>query len=154
MIKHPSFINHIHESGAESPLPATIAGRLFQLPIIMQLFRFFLIGTTAAAVHFCIVVSLVQLANFKPLIANACAFLVSFQISYWGNRLWTFSESDASHRVAYSKLLLVQLANFAVSEFYFYLLLQMHLHYQIALIIVMGTMPIFTFACNKLWVFK
>src|SRR3990167_1975810 len=127
---------------------------LWQTLLFMQLFRFIVIGTIVVAIHFSIVVTLVQQAHFKPLVANACAFSVSFQISYWGNRLWTFSETDAMHRVAYTKLLLVQLANFVMSEFYFYLLLSTHLHYQIALLIVMGTMPIFTFTCNKLLVFR
>jgi putative flippase GtrA len=123
-------------------------------PAFFQLFRFGMIGFTAAAIHFITVVMLVQNYTLAPLIANVVGFFVSFPMSYWGHRLWTFNETAVLHRVAVSKLLLVQLINFAMNEILFFLFLSMHFSYPVALIIVLAILPIFTFIASKWWVFK
>jgi putative flippase GtrA len=122
--------------------------------MMLQIMRFGTVGLTAATIHFTIVVSLVQLAGMRPLIANVFAFLVSFQVSYWGHRKWTFSDTVELHRVAFSKLLLVQLINFVLNEFLFYVFLSLHIPYPIALLMVFAALPVFTFISNKWWVFK
>lgn len=124
------------------------------LPLISQLFRFGIVGLTAAAIHFSIVVFLVQHYAMQPLVANVFGFCVAVQMSYWGNRLWTFQHSLALHRVAFPRLLLVQLINFAANESLFSFLLLLHLPYAAALLIVLAILPIFTFTASKLWVFK
>src|SRR3990167_7826463 len=85
-------------------------------PLVKQLFRFGIVGLTAASIHFGAVVFLVQFFSLQPLIANVFAFAVSFQMGYWGHRLWTFHEATILHRVALPKLLLVQTAAFAANE--------------------------------------
>ncbi|EKD69845.1 MAG: hypothetical protein ACD_46C00718G0007 [uncultured bacterium] len=148
MIKHPSFINHLFTN------ENTLHNYFSRFPLLAQVFRFLVVGTTAAAVHFCLVVTLVQLKHLAPLIANFFAFLISFQVSYWGNRLWTFDGTTALHRVTFPKLLCVQIISFILGESLFYYLLLLPIPYQLALLIVLATMPFFTFTCNKLWVFK
>lgn len=123
-------------------------------PLFFQLCRFGIVGVTAAAVHFSIVVSLVQLNGLPPLLANVFGFAISFQVSYWGHRRWTFQDSVALHRVAFPKLLFVQLINFAANESLFYILLSFHLPYVFALLIVLAVLPIFTFIVSKMWVFR
>ncbi len=122
--------------------------------MILQMMRFGIVGLTAAAIHFTIVVSLVQFTGMQPLVANAFAFLVSFQVSYWGHRSWTFSETVVLHRVAFSRLLFVQLINFVLNEFLYYIFLSLHLPYPVALLMVFAVLPVFTFISNKWWVFK
>lgn len=124
------------------------------IPLFSQIFRFGIVGLTAAAIHFSIVVWFVQVWLFAPLVANIFGFTISFQVSYWGHRLWTFRDSIASHRVAVLKMLIVQLTNFVANEILFYIFLQCHLPYPIALLIVLMILPIFTFISSKLWVFK
>lgn len=123
------------------------------IPLFLQLFRFGLVGLLAATIHFAIVVLLVQNWLFTPLFANIFGFMVAFQASYWGHRLWTFQMSDALHRVAIPKLLFVQLLAFTANESLFYFFLTLHLPYQLALFIVLAILPIFTFFASKLWVF-
>jgi putative flippase GtrA len=123
-------------------------------PLLAQLFRFGMVGLTAAAIHFCTVVLLVQNGFYAPLVANVIAFLISFQMSYWGHRLWTFSDTVTLHREAYSKLIMVQVLNLAASESLFYLFLSMHLPYQVALLIVLSILPLCTFTVSKLWIFR
>lgn len=123
-------------------------------PLFLQIFRFGLVGFTAAIIHFSTVVMLVQTDALAPLTANIVGFFVSFQMSYWGHRLWTFNDTVALHRVTFPKLLLVQIINFAMNEILFYLFLSLNFSYPIALIIVLAILPIFTFLSSKWWVFK
>lgn len=118
-----------------------------------QLARFGIVGLIAAFVHLGIVFWLVQFHYFKPLIANIFAFGISFQLSYWGHRIWTFNNPDVMHRVALPKLLGLQLFNFAANESLFYFFLSLHLPYPIALVIVLAILPLFTFMISKFWVF-
>lgn len=123
-------------------------------PQLYQIARFLTVGCTAAAVHFGVVVLLVQLFNYAPLIANVGGFVVSFQASYWGHRLWTFHASDVLHRDAYPRLVMVQVFNFSMNEYLFYFFMSQHLPYQLALLIVLSILPAFTFIMNKYWVFQ
>lgn len=122
--------------------------------MIKQLYRFGVVGLSAATLHFCIVVTLVQGCLLDPLIANVFAFGIAFQVSYWGHRLWTFKDTIIPHREAFLKLMMVQIMNFALNESLFYLFLTWNLPYEIALTIVLSILPIFTFVSSKLWVFR
>lgn len=121
---------------------------------ILQIMRFGIIGVTAAIVHFNTVVMLVQEFHYAPLIANIAGFLISFQVSYWGHRNWTFHDTVITHSDAYPRLAMVQITNFAINEYLYYIFLSMHLPYQLALVIVIAVMPIFTFVTSKWWVFQ
>lgn len=123
-------------------------------PLFYQIFRFGIVGLLAGILHFLVVVILVQYWFLKPLIANVFALMLSFQLSYWGHRLWTFQNTSTLHREAFPKLLVVQLLNFSANEFLFYLFLILDLPYPIALLIVLTILPIFTFFSNKFWVFR
>lgn len=123
-------------------------------PLVAQIFRFITVGATAAAIHLSIVMVLVEYWSLLPLSANIFAFFISFQVSYWGHRFWTFKESGAYHHIALPKLLLIQIINFAANESLFYLFLQIHLSYPVALILVLAILPAFTFTTSKLWVFR
>lgn len=125
-------------------------------PLLLQITRFGIVGLTAAGINFCVVVFLVQQFALEPLIAYIFGFVISFQMSYWGHRLWTFSDTAAmhSHSAALPKLVLVQIGNFLGSELLYSFFLSHHIPYQIGLILVLGIMPIFTYFTSKMWVFK
>lgn len=123
-------------------------------PMLAQIVRFGVVGLIAAGIHFTTVVSVVQLTGMKPLLANVFGFMVSFQMSYWGHRKWTFHETETLHREALPKLLCVQLINFAANESLFYVFLSLHLPYPVALLIVLTVLPVFTFISSKWWVFN
>lgn len=119
-----------------------------------QIARFLIVGVIAAAVHFSMVVLLVQSYDYLPLIANVGGFMVSFQVSYWGHRMWTFSGTEVLHREAYPRLVAVQVVNFALNESLYYFFLSMNLPYTLALLIVLAILPTFTFISSKFWVFQ
>src|SRR6266545_1566470 len=97
--------------------------------LFLQFCRFGIVGLTATLIHYSIVVELVQKISMQPLIANIFAFLIAFQMSYWGHRLWTFNDSVSLHRDAFPKLLLVQSLNFTINESLFYILMTWGLPY-------------------------
>lgn len=127
---------------------------LTSYPLLYQLFRFGVVGTTAALIHFTVVVILVHGLFIAPLAANVFGYAVAFQMSYWGHRLWTFNGTVSTHREALPKLVIVQSLNFAANQTLFYFLLTLHLPYQLALLITLAVLPMFTFVLNKLWVFR
>lgn len=122
--------------------------------LVKQLTQFGLVGVTAAAVNYAIVVYIVSHFSWHPLEANVLAFCVAFQVSYFGHRRFTFSGTSTVHKEAYTKLLAWQVCNLGITELFFYALLLSHLPYQIALLIVLATMPIVTFTVSRFWIFK
>jgi putative flippase GtrA len=105
-------------------------------------------------IHFSIVVTLVQHYAYEPLIANIFAFIISFQAGYFGHRHFTFTGTTTLHAVAFPKLLTLQIFNFIANESLFYFFLSLHLPYQLALLLVLSILPLFTFTVSKLWIFK
>ncbi len=124
------------------------------LPLLSQLFRFGVVGVSAAIIHIGTVIILVQRWSFLPLVANIFGFLIAFQCSYWGHRLWTFNDTVSSHRTALPKLLVVQVLNLLANETLFYIFLSLNLPYPVALVAVQAILPVFTFTSSKIWVFR
>lgn len=127
---------------------------LSSVPFIKQIFRFGIVGLSAAIIHFSTVVYLVQTLTFDPLLANIFGFILAFQMSYWGHRLWTFNATETLHRAALPKLLFIQIICLIANEFLFYIFLMLNIPYPIALFFVLAILPVFTFASSKLWVFR
>lgn len=123
-------------------------------PHFLQLVRFGIVGVFASLLHFGIVVALVEYQGLHPATAFAVAFFISFQLSYWGHRLWTFKATTTTHRVALTRLLSLQIVNLLASESLFSFLLFNKIPYTIALLITLMIMPCFTFIFSKRWVFS
>ena len=121
---------------------------------ILQIARFMTVGVMAAVVHLTVVVSLVQGYSLEPLMANIAGFMIAFQVSYFGHRLWTFNMTEALHHEAYPKLVVVQVVNFAMNEALYYYFLSLHVPYGVALLVVLAILPVFTFVVNKFWVYQ
>jgi putative flippase GtrA len=124
-------------------------------PLFFQIMRFGVIGTVAAAIHFSIVVSLVEISLMSPLIANVIAFLFAFQVSYWGHRHWTFRGTTTQHQVAIPRLLLVATSNLIANQIIFFVFLELFkLPYMLALFFTLTILPVVTFTLGKWWIFR
>lgn len=121
--------------------------------LFFQIMRFGIVGVLASLVHFSCVVLFVHFLHWLPLVANVVGFSIGVQVSYWGHRSFTFRGTEATHAVAYPRLVLMQAGNFLANEGLFFFFLSMHLPYPIALLIVLAIMPMFTFVISKTWVF-
>lgn len=93
--------------------------------------------------------------GLPPLAANVFAFLVAFQVSYWGHRQWTFTARDLRHRKTLPRFILVSASSFALNEaLYFLLLRYTALDYRTALFIVLAVVSILTYLLSRQWAFK
>jgi putative flippase GtrA len=120
-----------------------------------ELFRFLIVGTSAAAAHFTAVLLMVQLYEIKPLVANVLAFAVAFQVSYFGHRSWTFAHTNTRHSQSLPRFMMVALLSFVSNESMYYLLLHYTpLPYWFSLGIVLVLVAIMTFVLSKLWAFS
>jgi len=126
---------------------------------LFRVLRFGIVGLTAAAVHYLVVIVLVELPHIPPLLANVGGFFVAFWVSYSGHRCWTFSDSVAapisSRTSPFQRFFLVALLGFFVNEFLFYLLLR-HADwpYHFSLVVVVFTVSVMTYALSRLWAFS
>ena len=119
-----------------------------------QLFRFGITGVIAASVNFFVVVLIVEYIHLKPLVANIFAYLLAFNVSYFGHRFWTFGHK-AHGTSSLPKFFTVSIISFFLNEGLFALLLaKTHLHYTWALIITILIVAILSFLLSKLWAFK
>lgn len=124
------------------------------MAFLYQLARFGAVGVTALIVHWLSVVTIVPL-GVPPLIANVIAFLIAFQVSYWGHRNWTFNVRHLPHRATLPRFILIGCAGFAVNEsLYFLLLTYTKMDYRLSLLIVLTGVVTTSFVLSKLWAFR
>ncbi|MNR78025.1 GtrA-like protein [compost metagenome] len=126
---------------------------------LLRVLRFGIVGLTAAAVHYWVVIALVELLHIAPLQANVGGFIVAFWVSYFGHRYWTFSDAVASHakgtQQSFMRFLAVALLGFCMNELLFYLLLRYAaLPYYVALAIVVFTVAVMTYVLSRMWAFR
>lgn len=119
-----------------------------------ELLWFGIVGVSAMLLHFLLVAVILVPFGLPPLLANILAFLLAFQVSYWGHRHKTFEAVHVPHRQALPRFFMVACLSFALNEaMYFVLLRFTPLDYRLSLLIVLATVAVFTFVFSKLWAF-
>lgn len=115
---------------------------------------FILVGISALLTHWLMVLLLVPLAGLHPLLANLVAFLVAFQVSYFGHRHLTFRAGARSHRQTLPRFATVAAGSFLLNEaMYWALLSWTPLRYDIAMLLVLGSVAVLTYLLGKFWAF-
>ena len=119
-----------------------------------RIFRFLVIGGSAAAVHWLVVLAVVSQTGMEPLIANIIAFLCAFSVSYFGHKNWTFEARDQAHGPAAVKFFTVAVTGFCINESVYALLLKgMHIHYLIGSAVAIVTAAVSTYVLSQSWAF-
>lgn len=120
----------------------------------LQIIKFGVVGVTAMAVHFVVVVTLVYVSN-HPLLANFVGFLIAFQISFAGHSLWTFQLTGKNNKDHKTRFFTVAVLGFLINELGYFLLLNiLHIDYRVALLFVLLVVSALTFILSKLWAFR
>lgn len=115
---------------------------------------FICVGVSALLTHWLVVILLVPLAGLHPLLANVVAFLVAFNVSYFGHRHLTFKASERSHRQTLPRFAAVAASSFALNEAMYWVLLNFTpLRYDIAMLLVLGSVAVLTYILGKFWAF-
>jgi putative flippase GtrA len=116
---------------------------------------FVAVGCTAAAVHFGMVVALVEGLALPPLLANVAGWLVAFVVSFSGQWLLTFRGRGAPVLQALPRFFLVSLAGFASNEAAYALLLRFSvLPYDLSLALVLVGVAVMTYWLSSRWAFR
>ena len=119
-----------------------------------ELIWFAVIGISALLVHFLLVLLLVP-QGLQPLLANVLAYLLAFQVSYWGHRLKTFEAAHLPHSQTLPRFFAVASLSFLLNEGMYYLLLRFTpLDYRMALLLVLFCVAVVTFVLSRLWAFS
>jgi putative flippase GtrA len=120
-----------------------------------RIFRFCVIGGSAAAVHWLVVLSVVSMTGMEPLIANIIAFLCAFSVSYVGHKNWTFEAREQAHGPAAVKFFTVAVTGFCINESVFAIMLKgLHIHYLIGSAVAIATAAVSTYILSQCWAFS
>jgi putative flippase GtrA len=122
--------------------------------VTREALAFVTVGVTALVTHWLVLVLAVSAFAVAPLVANVIGFAIAFNVSYFGHRRLTFAATDRPHRRTLPRFLGVALAVFAVNEaLYAGLLAFTPLRYDIAHLLVLGTVAVATYVLSKFWAF-
>lgn len=122
---------------------------------VKRLVFFVAVGCAAAAVHFGVVVTLVELLRVPPLAANVAGWLLAFVVSFLGQWQLTFASRGTPWRHALPRYFLLSLAGFAANEAGYALVLHFTpLPYDLALVVVLLAVAVMTYLLGSRWVFR
>lgn len=115
--------------------------------------RFAAVGAVATSVHYAILLSLVELAGLRPLVATVIGFVFGALVGYSLNRRFTFETRPAFGRGLIKFLIVIGiggLLNAAIFAF----IVRLGPHYMIAQVIATGLVLIWNYAGSRLVVFR
>lgn len=117
-----------------------------------RLFYYVGIGTTAASTHILIVFLLVKYAGFYALAANIFAFLIAFNVSFFGHKYLTFSHLHDEKTLSLPHFFLVAISAGVLNEGLYFLALRCtQLNYLFSLGLVLVLVAIYTFLLSRYW---
>jgi len=123
--------------------------------LLRQAARFLVVGLLAMGTHFLCFSVISECFELNPLFVNVIAFLVAFQVSFWGHFKWSFSESKNARGPAMMRFFVVSVGSFLVNEMMFAGLLKWtDLPEKLSLLIVLFTVAGGTFLWSKFWAFS
>ena len=116
---------------------------------------FVAVGCSAAAVHFGVVVLLVEALRVPPLLANVAGWLLAFVVSFLGQWQLTFGSRRTPWRHALPRYFALSLAGFLANEGGYAALLRFTpLPYDAALVLVLLAVAVMTYLLGSHWVFR
>jgi len=117
-----------------------------------RLICFLGIGGTSALVHIITVLNLVTYTHMQPLTANVFAFLLAFNVSFFGHKYLTFSQLDDQKELSLPHFFLVASTGGIINESIYFLLLEYTtINYAMALIFVLGLVSIYSYLLSRFW---
>jgi putative flippase GtrA len=116
--------------------------------------RFIAVGTTAAAVHWLVVVALVESMLALPLIANIVGWTAAVGISFAGHHRLTFAGHGATVSGSALRFTLLSASGLAINEASYAVMLRLApAHYAIGLGAVLVGVAIVTYRLSQTWAF-
>ena len=122
--------------------------------MIFQFMRFGFVGLVATAVHLVSALAYHHLLGLTPLMANACAFMTAWAVSYLGNWRWTF-EAVTRHNQSAPRYLAVALAGFGLNQTIIFITTGLwSWPLWLGLIPVVLIVPMANFLASRYWAYR
>ena len=123
-------------------------------PLFRQIGSFLGVGVISTAIHYAILIGLVQIGGFEPVPSALCGFVIGGVVSYLLNRRHTFG-SERPHKEAAWRFASVAGVAFVITYALMLLFVRAWLlPYIPAQMVTTGVVMIWTFAANRLWTFR
>jgi putative flippase GtrA len=118
-----------------------------------RIFKFGVVGTSAALLYFVLLYCMVEFANVPVMIATAIAYLIVSLQNYFLHHLWTF-ESEESHSAAFPKFIVSNAAGFAINWAIMYFGVHvMHVYYLLVQAVSVLAIISWNLGMGVLWIF-
>ena len=112
------------------------------------------VGCVAAAVHWGVVVVLVEHASWHPLLANLVGWLVALTVSFTGHHRLSFRGHGTPFLTSAARFFVVSAAGFAVNEMAYAVLLHSSTYrYDLLLAVVLVAVAFITYWLSRHWAF-
>jgi len=128
--------------------------KLNKHPLIIRQFSGYLInGCIATAVHYSLLITLVEGFACNPLVASTVGFIFGAITGFSLNRKIVFVNLS-NPLVKFLQYLLLTLISGTMNVLLMKALIGLAIHYIIAQIVATGSVVVFNFAICKLWIFR
>lgn len=117
-----------------------------------QFGKFVLIGGTATALQYVVMMLLIEFFDVKEVIASALSYLISAAVNYLANYYLTF-KSQQQHLTTLGKFAVLVLIALWINTLVFYLIFQIGAHYLVAQIIATLVTLVINFLVHKFWIY-
>ena len=119
-----------------------------------RILSFVVVGSTAALVHWSVVVTLVRQLGLLPLAANVAGWAVAFSVSFAGQSALTFRDHRAPLLQSMRRFFALSLGGFCINEASYALLLRWSpWRYDVLLAIVLVGVAVVTYLLSRRWAF-
>jgi putative flippase GtrA len=117
-----------------------------------QFVKFSGVGAVNTLIHLAVTVSLVELLQTNPVIANTLAFLAANAFSYWANSRWSFQANMERQR--FIRFFIISIAGLLLTIALSAFAQAMHWHYLAGIALLFCILPVLTFVFHKHWTFS
>jgi dolichol-phosphate mannosyltransferase len=121
-----------------------------------EILKYIIAGGTAAMVNFILLYFFTDILGFWYLLSSTLAFIISFFVSFYLQKFWTFGDSQKD--ILYKQMvvyLIITLFNLAINAVLMYYLVDfLKVWYMLAQLLTTGLIASWSFVIYKIFVFK
>ena len=119
----------------------------------MEIVKFLIVGGSATALQYGLLIVFVQFAGLSPVVATSIAYAISSVYNYLLNYYATF-KNDGSHRTAATKFLAVAGSGLLINAGIIAALTKLGAHYLVAQVVATLVILVWNFVVHKYWTYR
>jgi putative flippase GtrA len=119
---------------------------------VVQLVRYVLVGLLAVAVHYAVLIGLVEATALRKLPASVSGFCLAIPVNYYFQHSWVF-RSGSAHATALPRYLVVTACGLIINAIAFSAMLGLSVPYLLAQAVAIVLVTGFNFIANRAFTF-